>query len=247
MSYLEPDHDFDAGKMWLEKAIAQGNIEAENQMAWSYEFGMNVEKDESRARELYYRAAEQGSPLAQLALAAMYGFKDDPSDHDKEEMVKWAQIAANNGSFFADEFLGDLYARRGLVKRDYARAATWYERAARLGQPDSQQKLGQMYEQGQGVKKDLVAAYALYKAVSLAPRFTIVYMPGQAPADMDADRKRLVRRLSKLQLAKGDALASTWKVGMDIPIRSCDGGEEPKLTREQQIEARGVDSPRRKP
>jgi hypothetical protein len=47
-----------------------------------------------------------------------------------------------------------LYENGWGVKRDYARARTWYEKAVAQGNAVAQTNLGMMYESGNGVKQD---------------------------------------------------------------------------------------------
>lgn len=48
-----------------------------------------------------------------------------------------------------------LYENGWGVKRDYARARTWYEKAVAQGNAVAQTNLGMMYESGNGVNKIL--------------------------------------------------------------------------------------------
>ena len=49
------------------------------------------------------------------------------------------------------------------VKKDYKKAAEYYQESADKGNADAQHNLALMYKKGKGVKKDYKKAIALYK------------------------------------------------------------------------------------
>ncbi len=54
----------------LKKEALRGDPDAQYNLAYLYENGIGVEKDEAKALELYRQAANQGHPLAQDSLEA---------------------------------------------------------------------------------------------------------------------------------------------------------------------------------
>lgn len=117
--------------------------------------------DAARAAAWFRKAAEQGHPEAQLALAraCLWG-RGVP--RDPREALRWALAAADGGSLDGQLLAGDL-----LRGPDPARADALYARAlarvqARVGQGDAGAALtlGFMHLRGQGVPRDLVEGYA---------------------------------------------------------------------------------------
>ncbi len=55
----------------LQREAQEGNPDAQYNLAYLYENGLGVPKDETRALDLYQQAADQGHPAAQNNLNAM--------------------------------------------------------------------------------------------------------------------------------------------------------------------------------
>ena len=55
----------------LQREAQEGDPDAQYELAYLYENGLGVPKDETRALELYQQAADQGHPAAQANLDAM--------------------------------------------------------------------------------------------------------------------------------------------------------------------------------
>lgn len=67
------------------------------------------------------------------------------------------------GNVKAQATLGLCYHGGYGVKRDFAKAAEWYEKAAKAGHAGAQNNLGQLYEYGNGVAADRAKAHELYQ------------------------------------------------------------------------------------
>ena len=59
----------------LQREAREGDPDAQYELAYLYENGLGVPKDETRALELYQQAADQGHPVAQANLDAMSNSK----------------------------------------------------------------------------------------------------------------------------------------------------------------------------
>ncbi len=70
--------------------------------------------------------------------------------------------AAAQGNPLAQYEIGLRYSDGRGIKRDMAKAATWFERAAAQEFAPAQYRLGSLYEKGLGVKRDLVNASNWY-------------------------------------------------------------------------------------
>lgn len=61
---LGVDQNFELGKFWLEKAVAHEDVTATVLLAYMYEKGSGVERNETVALRLYDKAAAQGDATA---------------------------------------------------------------------------------------------------------------------------------------------------------------------------------------
>lgn len=71
--------------------------------------------------------------------------------------------AAAAGDASAQFVIASRYINGKLVKRDYAKAALWFQKAASNGLAPAQYRLGTLFERGNGVPKDLNAARLWYE------------------------------------------------------------------------------------
>ena len=80
-------------RQWWEKASAQGDAEALNNLGTLYAFGRGVSQDYAKAREWYEKAAAQGFATAQNQLGWLYrGGQGVPQDYVRAYM--WFNLAA---------------------------------------------------------------------------------------------------------------------------------------------------------
>ncbi len=116
--------------------------------------GFGVEKDEKRAVELYYMAAEGGYAPAANALGQCYSFATGVK-RDDLRAVSCYRRAAESGFAPARFHLGVCYYNGQGVKVDKTEAAIWYAAAAEQGYAPAQFTLGKHYSQVMnGVKND---------------------------------------------------------------------------------------------
>ena len=103
--------------------------------------------DYATALAEFRRAAEQGSVVAQVNLAAMY-YKGQGVPQDDAEAATWYRKAADQGDAVAQNNIGLMYDNGRGVAQDYGEAVKWYRRAAEHGQTGAQFNLGVMYRNG---------------------------------------------------------------------------------------------------
>ena len=119
-------------------------------------------KDFAEAMRWYREAAEQEHPIAQYAIARLYGAGLGVS-HDFVTALHWYRKAAEQGYSEAQFFTGAFYQLGSGAPQDYAEALRWYRKAAEQGHTGAQIMIATMYEDGQGVPKDLAQARAWYQ------------------------------------------------------------------------------------
>jgi serine/threonine protein kinase/TPR repeat protein len=144
-------------------ALDSNDPDAEYLLGLIFEYGLNGEKDEARARQFYLQAAQQGKGPAAFNLARLYeaGLGGEKSD---EEAFRWYKKAAEEGDLDAQNSLGYFYMSAKGATRSDADAVYWFRSAAEKGFAKAQKNLGDMYYQGRGVPQaDKAEAFKWYK------------------------------------------------------------------------------------
>jgi hypothetical protein len=85
--------DYAKAMSWFDKAAAQGNSEAENQLGWMYQFGQGMEADDARALTWYQLSADQGNTHGKNNLQALTDDLEDRSEESANSSVNDAAIA----------------------------------------------------------------------------------------------------------------------------------------------------------
>ncbi len=122
-----------------------------------------VERDFDRSATLYETACALGSMRACLSLGTMYMYPPVSwrEERDYETAARVLQIACQGGEGDGCDSLGDIYYYGWGLKKDYSKAAQYYEEACDLGVDCYD--IGQLYENGVGVGKDFRRALELYE------------------------------------------------------------------------------------
>ena len=134
--------------------------------------------DYATALAEFRRAAEQGSVVAQVNLAAMY-YKGQGVPQDDAEAATWYRKAADQGDAVAQNNIGLMYDNGRGVPQDYGAAVTWYRRAAEQGQTGAQFNLGVMYRNGLGVGQDPAEAALWFQRAAEAGLAEAQYTMGR--------------------------------------------------------------------
>ncbi len=88
--------DFAIARQELAPAARDGHADAQYHLGRIYAGGHGIERDRTRAIDLYIGAAEQGHALAQYELAYAL-FMGEGADQDLVEALKWFILAARGG------------------------------------------------------------------------------------------------------------------------------------------------------
>jgi S1-C subfamily serine protease len=138
-------HAFEAGdynralSLWLPLA-EQGDMHAQSNLGFMYEYGQGTARDEQQAAYWYRQSARNGLAVAQFNLALMYasggGIRQDPL-----RAAYWFREAAEQGLADAQyQLAGHLQQHMG-VPRNSAAVHGWLTRAAAQGQPEARTAL----------------------------------------------------------------------------------------------------------
>ena len=139
----------------LKRAIEKKDLDSVTKLAFFYEHGEGVEKqDKQKAFELYKEAALKGQAYAQYKYAEFIcenyekdkGFEYAMEFYERS-MAQECPQALHRVALFALKGIG-------LDKPDPIRAVMLLERAALVGYPASQYSLGCMYAEGDGIPQD---------------------------------------------------------------------------------------------
>ena len=145
----------------LQSAEAGNDPRAANALGELYQTGFGVPRDETRACDLFEKAAKADIVTAARNFADCFFWGKGGRAQDYAQSKYWYErgIAANDAPAFCS--LGAQY-RRGLgVPKDAARAVALCAQGAELGDAEAQADLGEMYLAGTDVPRDAAAALQL--------------------------------------------------------------------------------------
>lgn len=111
--------------------------------------GQGVEINKLAAEKWYLKAANQGDPEAQYALAKML-IIGDGIPQDIVSAIAWLNKSAEQGNPQAQNMLGDCYYKSFGVPGDHITAFNWYQKAAIQGLAEAQKNAALMYFMGYG-------------------------------------------------------------------------------------------------
>jgi len=147
--------NYDAARKWFDKAAAQGNADAMNNLGALYYKGQGVEKNISTAAEWYLKAAMKGNSHAQYTYGALLDI--DMNQH--EDAMKWYLKAAAQGDANAMNYLALLYFNGKGVERNVSTAAEWFLKAASKGDREAQCNYGNILFEEMGQYEDAMKWY----------------------------------------------------------------------------------------
>ncbi|RXZ65522.1 SPOR domain-containing protein [Pelagerythrobacter rhizovicinus] len=129
-----------AVREWREPA-AQGNPDAQFNMAQAYRLGRGVERDQQQAEAFYARAAAQGH----IKAADNYGLMLFQAGR-REEAMPYVLAASERGDPRAQYLLGIAHFNGDLVEKDWVRAYALLTLANSAGLPQANPAIRQMDE-----------------------------------------------------------------------------------------------------
>jgi TPR repeat protein len=128
--------NFLEAKQWLIQAAEQGNMAAQNDLAYLYYNGLGGKRDYARALELYEKAALQGDPMAQANTGLMYA-SGTGTGTDKAKGYAWYSLAASRGNTIAAINRNSLMAEMSWEELNRAQAISLdlYRRVEKMETP----------------------------------------------------------------------------------------------------------------
>lgn len=120
--------DLARAKFWYEKAAAQGNVVANNDLGVMYLDAHGVSYDIQKAKNYFTAAAEKGFSQSQYELGAIYN-----RDKIYQQAAYWYKQAAKSNHVLASNNLGILYGDGHLGTPNYLLAYCYCKKAANAG------------------------------------------------------------------------------------------------------------------
>ena len=187
------------GPYSLRHAAANGDANAQFEVARRFGMGQGVERDFDEALRWYVQAAAQGFAPAQYRLGTFYE-RGRSVERSLPQAKVWYKRAAELGNVKAMHNLAVINTAINRDKPDYQFSIYWFKQAAVRNLADSQFNLAILYQNGVGVPKNLVESYRWF---SLAAR----------QGDLDAARRRdlLEKKMKKSDLLLAANMLQAWK------------------------------------
>ncbi|KAF9969279.1 copper transport protein ctr1 [Actinomortierella ambigua] len=184
------------------------------QLAYMYENGIDVNQDDELAFEIYHRAAELHSVVAEVKTGDNFYYGRGTSKNHVASAY-WRRQAAEKGHFEAQLRLGIMYKNGRGVAQDDVSAVLWLRKSAEQGYALAQYSLGLMYETGRGVAQDYAEALSWYRksanqGYALAQNnLGLIYASGRGVAQDYAEALSWYRESAE----QGDAVAQ-YNIGL---------------------------------
>ena len=120
------DQDYKEAIKWLSMAAKQGHDDAQYFLGDMYLKGNGVKQNKYTAFEWFKKAADSGEMLAILDLKSEFGITENSEE---------AEIEAVRGNLLLE--LGNMYYNGEGVKKNYLKAAEWYQKAVEHGNEEA--------------------------------------------------------------------------------------------------------------
>jgi TPR repeat protein len=157
--------DEKAGFEWIKKSADAGVVSSQLNLGIMTLRGQGTEQDTAAGLALIQRAAEQGHLDAEARLAEAYYFGENGLvPRSSEKAAPWALKAADGGSAWAQNLVGNMKEHGLGLSRDPAGAIAFFRKAAVQGDARAQANLGRLLHSGTDVVLNRVEAYYWLRA-----------------------------------------------------------------------------------
>ncbi|CAG8180586.1 unnamed protein product [Penicillium nalgiovense] len=141
------------------KSAELGHVEACYRLGDAYEHGkLNCPRDPALSIHFYTSAAQNGHPVAMMALCAWYLVGAEPVlEKDENEAYEWAFRAANLGLAKAQYAVG-YFTEMGIgCRRDPLESNVWYVKAADQGDERAKHRISTIRAAAEGTHRSVAA------------------------------------------------------------------------------------------
>ncbi|MCJ2376902.1 sel1 repeat family protein [Vibrio sp. ZSDZ34] len=132
------ENDLESAKYWYELGSA-GHATAQYQLALILIKERVSEEDYLKGISLLEESSELGFAPASYYLGTMIVKKENKTEKDIADSLKWFRLAANQGHFRGMNFIGHYYAEGKGVEQSYSTALEWYLKSLQVENSDSNQ------------------------------------------------------------------------------------------------------------
>lgn len=157
--------DEKAGIEWIRKSADAGVVSSQLNLGIMTLRGQGTTRNPAAGLVLIQKAAEQGSLEAQARLAEAYYFGESGLvTKSAEKAAPWALKAAEAGSAWAQNLVGNMKEHGLGLPRDPTGAVSFFRKAAAQGDAKAQANLGRLLHSGPDVPLDRAEAYYWLRA-----------------------------------------------------------------------------------
>ncbi len=160
------EKDYEKALELYTKLSDEGNADAQTSLAYMYQMGQGVLKDDLKAYTLYERAIEKKQPYALFNMALLFdaglgGVEQNPV------RAHGLFLEAAIGGVPEAQYQVALQFERGITcAQNPSEAAFWYEEAAKRGHVEAFNNLGVCYKEGLGVEQNYHRAFVCFTRAS---------------------------------------------------------------------------------
>ncbi|MFO0993700.1 MAG: hypothetical protein U1E67_17400 [Hyphomicrobiales bacterium] len=220
--------DLKAAVALYQEAAEGGNIEAQNWLGYSYEYGLGVEVDNAKAVEWYKKSADAGLAIGENNLGLMY-LNGKGVKRDYDQAFKLFDAAAKEGDAWAINNLGGMYEMGWGTKVNKTIALQLYGQAAAKGNPHAEDNVRRLTGAATAETKDTKTEKPAAEA-AVTPE----------PAKTEEAAKAPVVPLEKPKLAPASNAADEMKAETqtEVPIETDEAPVEEAPVVEGQVPAK---------
>jgi TPR repeat protein len=131
--------DFETAVRELRPLADDGNVEAQFYMAYMFETGKGLERDDGKAAEYYRKAGDQGHDRAQFNLGLAHE-RGRGVEQDLAQALEWYLKAANQGFARAQYKVADMYLEASGTRRDLMLSYQWFKIAGSQRYEDAKRR-----------------------------------------------------------------------------------------------------------
>lgn len=151
---------------WLTRSAEHGYQGAQNVLAYCYNRGYGVEKDQKKAFYWWLKSAEQGNAASQSAVGDMY-LDGKGTEKNEEKAYYWYQKGAEQNEPHCLVMMGSAYEGEGIIPADPVKSFNCFKKAADLDYETALPQVAFRYFYGDGVAQDYgQAAYWFDKSIA---------------------------------------------------------------------------------
>ena len=185
---------------WLSKSASTNNSFAQYQMALFYFDGNGVERDYTKAFDIFSRLIHQNHKGIAYYLGQCY-LKGLGTEKNYVEAVRLLKIADNEGNVQAAYDLGCCYYDGHGVNQNYVEAIKYFTKSAKANDKNSWYMLAVCYEKGIGVKQSAENAFKFYYKAANLGHNDAVFAVGRCYENAIGTEKNIIEAIKYYETA----------------------------------------------